>query len=124
MEIRDRLTNEELSKKCKNQFELVNYAIRLAENIIKTGREPQPGNDAQNRAVQVLDEIRSGTDHLEEIPEVQVVTTVIVMQVPENAKRSQEREERHDDQNRKRKKAFSDVLPKPGAKRNRKILVE
>lgn len=62
------LTNEKLVKKFKSQFELVNYAIRLAENIIKTGREPNIKRPTQNRAMQVLEEIIEGTDHFTEIP--------------------------------------------------------
>lgn len=60
-------TNEKLLQKFKNQFDLVNYAIRLAENMIKTGRDPRVKTDNQNRAMQILAEINSDKDHFDEI---------------------------------------------------------
>lgn len=60
-------TNEALRKKFKNQFELVSYAISLAENMISTGREPRVKTDIQNRALQVLAEISAGKDLFEPI---------------------------------------------------------
>ncbi len=35
----DSYTNEELQKKCKNNFDLANAAIKLAKNNIALGRE-------------------------------------------------------------------------------------
>lgn len=55
-------TNEALRKKFKSQFELVSYAISLAENMILTGREARVKTDTQNRAMQVLAEISAGKD--------------------------------------------------------------
>lgn len=60
-------TNEALRKKFKNQFELVSYAISLAENMILTGREPRVKTDIQNRAMQVLAEISAGKDQFEPV---------------------------------------------------------
>lgn len=67
MEIRDTLTTEDLKKKFTSQFELVNYAIKLAENMIKTGRGPRIKMDNQNRSLQVLAEISCGKDQFDEI---------------------------------------------------------
>jgi hypothetical protein len=67
MESRDVLTTEDLKKKFTSQFELVNYAIRLAENMIKTGRGPRIKMDNQNRSLQVLAEISCGKDQFDEI---------------------------------------------------------
>lgn len=63
------ITNEALRKKFKNQFELVSYAINLAENMIMTGRDPRVRIDTQNRAMQVLAEIFEGKDFLDPIVE-------------------------------------------------------
>lgn len=61
------LTNEEFRNKFKNNFDLVNYAIQLAENMIKTGRDTRVKSDIQNRAMLILEEIREGKDHFDEI---------------------------------------------------------
>lgn len=65
----DNLTTEKLRQKFKSQFELVNYSIRLAENMIKSGREPRVRMDLQNSAMQVLGEIVAGVDKIDEIIE-------------------------------------------------------
>jgi DNA-directed RNA polymerase omega subunit len=59
------LTNEALAKKFKSNFDLVNYAIKVAENMIHTGREPRVKSDTQNRTLWVLEEINQ--DKVEEI---------------------------------------------------------
>lgn len=70
MENNKQFTNEELSKKFKNNFDLVNYAISLAENMIQSGRDPRVRRlDVQNRAMLILEEIREGKDIFDEIPE-------------------------------------------------------
>ncbi|CCB86815.1 MULTISPECIES: hypothetical protein [Parachlamydia] len=61
------LTNEKISRKFGNQFDLVNYAIKLAENMIKTGRDARVRTDSQNRALQVLAEISEDKDRFDEI---------------------------------------------------------
>jgi hypothetical protein len=63
-------TNEELSKKFKNNFDLVNYAISLADNMIQTGRETRVKCDTQNRAMLILEEIQQGKDQFDEILDV------------------------------------------------------
>ena len=69
MEKKGTFTNEKLSKKFVSQFDLVNYAIRLAENMIKTGRDPRVRTDSQNRSLQILAEIAQDKDQFDEIPE-------------------------------------------------------
>ena len=60
-------TNELLSKKFVNNFDLVNHAILLAENMILSGRDSRVKLDVQNRAMHILAEIQEGKDHFEEI---------------------------------------------------------
>ena len=60
-------TNEELRDKFNNQFELVNYAIGLAENMIYSGRDTRIKTDVQNRAYQILEEIKAGVDKFDDI---------------------------------------------------------
>lgn len=66
---KDNFTNEKLSRKFVSQFDLVNYAIRLAENMIKTGRDPRVKTGNRNRANQILAEIEQDKAYLDEIPE-------------------------------------------------------
>ena len=42
------LTGERLRKRFKSQFDLVLYAIKVAKNVVATGREPRVNNDIQN----------------------------------------------------------------------------
>lgn len=65
---RDSLTNEKIIKKFISQFDLVNYAIRLAENMIHTGRDPRVKVESQSRAMQILGEIALGKDVFDELP--------------------------------------------------------
>ncbi len=69
LDYKDQLTNEELLKRFNNQFELVRYAIQLAENTVRSGREPDIWADSQNVAYQILAEIAAHKDHFAEIPE-------------------------------------------------------
>lgn len=72
---KNQFTNEELSKKFKSNFDLVNYAIALAENMIKSGRETRVKSDTQNRAMLILDEISEGKDQFDEIKEAGLRTS-------------------------------------------------
>ena len=67
MEHQDQLTNEKIRKKFASQFELVNYAIKLAENMIQTGRDARVKIDSQNRSLQVVSEILCDKDRFDEI---------------------------------------------------------
>ncbi len=63
----EHLTNQEISKRFVNQFDLVNYAIKLTENMIRSGRAPRVKVDVDNPVVQVLAEIEAGKDKFEDI---------------------------------------------------------
>lgn len=67
MESKEFLTNEVVSKKFKNQFDLVNYAIGLTSQLIKSGRAPRVHADSDNPAVVVIEELEAGKDHWEEV---------------------------------------------------------
>lgn len=69
MDQKDALTNEKLNKKFKSQFDLVEHAIRLVDNMVKSGRSPRIKLDIQNPAVIVLEEIVQGRDALVDLPE-------------------------------------------------------
>lgn len=60
-------TNEMLSKKFNSNFVLVNHAIDLAKNMIKTGRDPRVKSDTQNLAMLILEEIQEGKDQFDEV---------------------------------------------------------
>lgn len=68
---REELTNEKISKKFVSQFDLVNHAITLADNMIRSGRSPRVKVDVDNPVIQILAEIDQGKDYLEEIVEKQ-----------------------------------------------------
>lgn len=67
MEKKKPLTNESVKSKFKSQFELVNYAIRLAEQMIYSGRGPQVLTDSLNPAVVIIEEIEGGKDKMVDI---------------------------------------------------------
>lgn len=54
---RDHLTSERLRKRFGSQFDLVNYAIRIAQNWVDTGRDMNVTTDIQNPAYNILEEI-------------------------------------------------------------------
>ena len=75
------LTNEGLAKKMPiSSFDLVNYAIKIAETEIYSGRELPPGEE--NLATAILDAIRAGKDSLD-FPAVVPVKKVIPLIVDE-----------------------------------------
>lgn len=128
MELRDRLTNEDLSKKFRSQFELVSYAIKLAENIILTGRQPRSRTDIQNSAVQILDEISTGKDRMEEqdfdFPEEPVIESVEMLIIEDEDEDEDENLEDEDAPKGHKKKKASPELAAKTPRRTRKILVE
>lgn len=65
----EHLTNERLRNIFDNQFELVNYAIRLAEYFIKSGKEPFAYQTNQNLATKILRIIEKGKHRYREIPD-------------------------------------------------------
>lgn len=66
---RSGLTIEKLGKKFDSHFELVNYAIDLAKNLVSTGRNCRVSTTVQNPAFWVLLEIAEGKDIFDEIQE-------------------------------------------------------
>ncbi len=74
------LTNEALRGKFQSSFELVNYAIRLAENMVRTGRAPRVQTEVENPAVQILEEISAGKDRFEDIV---IVEETVELRMPE-----------------------------------------
>ncbi len=67
---KERLTNEVFKNKFVNHFELVNYAIKMAENMIKTGRAPRIKIDSENPALLILAEIANNKDTFEDFQEI------------------------------------------------------
>lgn len=53
----EHLTTEYLSKKFNSQFELVNFMIHMAQNMIKTGRDAQSTIVDNNPALLVIDQL-------------------------------------------------------------------
>ena len=67
MERHENLTNETLSKKFVSQFDLVNFAIHVAKDMIKSGRETRARKEIRNRAQQILEEITEDKVLLDDI---------------------------------------------------------
>lgn len=114
MDLKDYLTNEKVRKKFTSQFDLVNYAIKLATNMIMTGRDSRVKIDSQNRAMQVISEILNGKDQFDEI--------IVREEEPANGAvyRNQSREKHSG-----REEDERDAAPKlKERKKARKILVE
>lgn len=73
MDVKDLLTNEKLTRRFSSLFELVNYSIRIAEELIKSGRDPRVRTEIQNPMYRVLLEILNDRDQaitLEQLLEV------------------------------------------------------
>ncbi len=66
MEKNEFLTNESIRKKFKSQFELVNYAIKLSEQMIHSSRPPMVDTESENTAVIIVEEINEGKDVFDE----------------------------------------------------------
>lgn len=64
-QLKDYLTNEAIKKRFDNQFDLVNYAIGVAKDMILAGRGPRIRTQTENPALQVLEEIVAGKDQFE-----------------------------------------------------------
>jgi DNA-directed RNA polymerase subunit omega len=84
VDFKDLLTNEQLLKRFKNQFDLVRYAISLAENNIRAGREPDVWTDSQNVAYQILAEIAAHKEHFVEVPEAEEPEQVNSKEAPQS----------------------------------------
>lgn len=64
--LKDVLTNERLKKRFASQFDLVNYAIKLAAQMIQSGRAPRVKTDVQNVALLILQELIAGRDQFDD----------------------------------------------------------
>lgn len=59
-------TTESIGKNFQNRFDLVNYAIKVAEDLLLRGHRGPTFLDLPNYASQVLAEIEEGRDLLQE----------------------------------------------------------
>ncbi|MDP1835976.1 MAG: hypothetical protein Q8K75_08630 [Chlamydiales bacterium] len=90
MDVKDLLTNEKLTKRFSSLFELVNYSIRIAEELIKSGRDPRVRTDIQNPMYRVLLEILNDKD--------QAVSLEQIIEAREKVRqRNENPRERHSD---------------------------
>ena len=105
MDLKEYLTNEKVSKKFGSQFDLVNYAIRLAENMIVTGRDSRVKTDSQNRALQILSEILNNKDKLDDVFVQESVPHHAYEEVPAKREPSEKAFKGHE--NKKASKAFA-----------------
>lgn len=64
---RDSLTTEHLKKQFGSSFELVNYAINQAKDMIKSDRPCRVSTQIHNRAYQILLEIGEHKDHYQDL---------------------------------------------------------
>lgn len=53
---KEKLTNEKLKAKFPNQFDMVNSAIGIARDIIRSGRGSEGGQNVPLQAIQELDD--------------------------------------------------------------------
>lgn len=90
MDLKEYITSEKVRKRFKSQFDMVNYAIKLAANMISTGRDCRVKTDSQSRAIQVLNEILNNKDHFDEI--IQTPPEEILNHVEVKAKSIEETE--------------------------------
>jgi len=82
-EYKDCLTNEQLLKRFKNQFDLVRYAIKLAEREIRAEKDAYGPIDAENVAFNVLSRIAtSDEDFVLQEPEIVAPPVVVVEEKP------------------------------------------
>lgn len=68
MDVKDLLTNEKLTKRFSSLFDLVNYSISIAEDLVKSGRDPRVRTEIQNPMYCALLEIlndKDQADHFE-----------------------------------------------------------
>ncbi len=69
IDYKDQLTNEKLLTRFNNQFELVRYAIQLAENTIRSGRELDIWSESQNVSFLILAEIAANKEEFAQVPD-------------------------------------------------------
>ncbi len=69
MDVEENLTNEGIMKRRESTFDLVNYAIKVAENMILSGRAPKVKTKSENVPMYVLAEIANHKEVFEEVLE-------------------------------------------------------
>lgn len=62
LDYKDCVTNELLTKRFPSQFELVRYAIQIAQAAVHSGNHPRDLSGCQNLAYQILSEIAENRD--------------------------------------------------------------
>lgn len=67
MDSKTPLTNEAIAKKFRNNFDMVLYAIKGAESMIRSGRGPRIRTNTENKAMIMIEEIAAGRDHLNDV---------------------------------------------------------
>lgn len=97
IDYKDCLTNEQLLKRFKNQFDLVLYAIDIATREIQAGREAVGFVESDNVAYQTLSDIAEGVEILREIPVAETVFDV----------KKNDRDEKREEKKEKKPKARS-----------------
>jgi len=93
MKFEENLTNETLTKRFDNQFELVRYAIARARNAILAGRDPQVRSETRNLSAKVLVEIGLGIDQYDDVEEEEFDETEYDDYIPKNASFDDEEED-------------------------------
>ena len=89
---KDCLTNELLQKRFPSQFDLVRYAIRKAENEIRTGKEHTHTTGNQNLAFSILSEIANHKNSLvQEEDESLEVEDVLAQKISQEEKKEPSR---------------------------------
>lgn len=96
MKFEENLTNEVLTKRFANQFELVRYAITRVRNAIVSGREPQVRSETQNLSAKVLMEIGLGVDQYDDFEDEEEEEEEIIV-VKEKAINFDDEDEDDDD---------------------------
>jgi hypothetical protein len=68
-DLKKQLTNEKLAKRFGSLFDLVNYAIEIAQGRVHSGRTDEVRHGVRNPAYQILADISSNRERIEDILE-------------------------------------------------------
>ncbi len=90
MKAKRNLTNEIVTKKFLNQFDLVNHAIAVAAHIIHAGRQSKPGDWTENPALLALHDIEVGRDIVDSTSEEESKPIVHEMETPKKREKKAE----------------------------------
>ncbi len=77
-DLKDYLTTEALVHGFKSQFDLVAQAVKIAENMVHTGRAVRVKTDVQNPAYNVLQEVLNDYTDIPGVDEEEEEETVTV----------------------------------------------